>query len=40
MKTKYIVTETYKLKNEDERKVKISEKLAEVIKSEKNRKTA
>ena len=40
MKTKYVVTETYKIKNEDERRIKISEKLAEVIKSDKCRKSA
>ena len=40
MKTKYIITETHKLSSEEERKVKVSEKLAEIIKSEKRRKTA
>ncbi len=40
MKTKYVVTETHKLSSEEERKIKISEKLAELIKSEKNRTSA
>ena len=34
MKTDYIITETHKLNGEEERKIIISEKLAEVIKSE------
>lgn len=39
MKTEYIITETHKVKSEDERKIKISEKLAEIIKSEKTKKS-
>ena len=35
MKTEFIITETHKVNREDERKIKISEKLAEIIKSEK-----
>lgn len=40
MKTKFIITETHKVNSEDERKIKISEKLAEVIKSEQAKKSA
>lgn len=35
MKTEYIITETHKVHSVDERIIKISEKLAEVIQSEK-----
>lgn len=38
MKTDYIITETHKVNSEYERKIIISEKLAEVIKSEKEKK--
>jgi hypothetical protein len=34
MKTDYIITETHKVNSKDERKIIISEKLAEIIKSE------